>query len=197
MRPHSKTERSEFLRKTLLMVLAALLIVATAADANAFRLGVGAFGGLNIPIAMEDAESSTTYGAKARLYLMPNIAVEPNFYVADYRDPEVDVYGDMMERDAGSITHIGVDLVFFAMSNNTGLSFFAFGGIGSSKWSRDYLDDVSEVSYNGGFGFEYGVNEMISLELRARLLVIPFEDGSYKNGLITGGLNYYFDLGGM
>jgi len=174
-----------------------MLMLAAAADANAFRLGVGVLGGMNIPIAMEDAKSSTLYGIKARFSLIPNIGIEPNFMIANYGEPEIEVYDQVMKRDAGSVTMFGVDLIVGSIAGGPGLSLYGIAGIGSAKWSRDGIDDVTEMSYTAGVGFEYGIGEMIALDFRGKFLIIPHEDGSYKNGMVSAGVNYYFNLGGM
>jgi len=184
------------LRRLLLVLGIISLILASATSLSATQLSVGGFAGLNLPVAMDDVKMGMAYGFKARIALMPSVGIEPNFMIASYGEGEAEVYDETYTRDGGEITSFGVDIVFGGISGKKGASFFVAGGIGSSKWSRDGIDDVTEMSFNLGVGMEYGVAEMISIELRAKAMVIPHDDGSYKNGMITGGLNYFFNLGG-
>ena len=185
------------MRKSLIQVLTGLVLVFFAADASAIELSVGGFGGLNYPVVMEDVSSGKIYGLKARLAFMPYIGLEPNLTFSDYGDAEAEVYDEIQTRDGGKITSFGIDAVLGGIAGNPGLSVFGILGIGSSSWSREGLDDLKEMSYYLGFGLEYSLNIPISIEFKAKAQIIPFEDGSYKNGLITAGINYYFgEVGG-
>jgi hypothetical protein len=181
----------------LLLLLVGFLLL-FAADAFAMRIGAGAFAGLNLPVAMDDVTSGKIYGLKARLVLLPYVGVEPNLTFSDYGEGEVEVYDETMTRDGGEITSFGVDAVLGGIQGTPGLSVYGLLGIGSAKWSREGIDDVSELSTYIGFGTEYSMPSSISIEVRAKAQVISHEDGTYKNGCVTIGLNYYFgELGGM
>ena len=156
------------------------------------RISAGAFAGMNLPIAMEDVTSGALYGFKARFTLLPKIGLEPNVVFSTYGDAEAEVYDEMQSRDGGKITSFGVDAVLGGIQGFAGLSVYGIAGIGSSKWSRDGIDDISELTYYLGFGVEYAFPQSISIEVRAKAQIIPHEDGSYKNGMITAGLNYFF-----
>jgi opacity protein-like surface antigen len=160
------------------------------------RISAGAFAGMNLPIAMEDVTSGAIYGFKARFTLLPGIGLEPNLVFSTYGDTEAEVYDEMQSRDGGKITSFGIDAVLGGIQGNPGLSIYGIAGIGSSKWSKEGIDDVSEVAYYLGLGIEYAFPQSISIEVRAKAQIIPHEDGSYKNGIITAGLNYYFGSAG-
>jgi len=135
-------------------------------------------------------------GFKARIAVMPSIGVEPNFTISKLGKGEADVYGEMQERDGGDITSFGVDLVVGGIEGNLGLSVYGIVGLGSAKWSREGLDDISKLSYFFGLGLEYGFSPMVSLDVRAKTLVMPNEGGTYKTLGISAGLNVYFGIAG-
>ncbi len=183
------------MRKSLILVLIGFLLLA--ADASAVGVSVGGFGGLNLPLAMENVSSGSIFGFKARFAFMPSIGIEPNLSFSSYGDAEAEVYDVIQKRDGGKITSFGVDAVLGGINGNPGLSIFGIFGLGSASWSRDGLDDLSEMTYYLGFGLEYSLNVPISIEVKAKAQIIPVEDGSYKNGCISAGINYYFgELGG-
>jgi opacity protein-like surface antigen len=182
-----------------------LMLLLSLSSAHAYRVGVGGFGGLNIPLAQDDAKSGTAYGAKVRITLIPMIAVEPNFTYMANGDAESEIesydYGTQ-EREAGEFTSFGIDLIFGSVNGFTGLNVYGIGGISSSKFAReaDAIPDLTSMSYWFGLGLEYSVTDQISLDFRGKVLVFPYDDGndtgSRKNALVTVGLNYYFGEGG-
>lgn len=191
------------MKKVLLLAL--LLLLACGGSASAFRFGVGGFGGLNFPVAQDDAQSGTVFGAKARLPIIPFIAVEPNFTLLQNGDATIEIedygYGSMTLK-AGKFTSFGADVVFGSIMGNTGLNVHGIAGISSSTYALDVdaIPDVSGVTYWLGLGVEYGINQQVSLEFQGKLMVFPYDDGgdtgSRKNGVVTAGINVYFGQGG-
>jgi len=184
------------LRKSTVLLAAAFIVLLLSSQAFAIRYSVGGFGGLVLPLGMDDVTSSSMVGFKARIAVMPSIGVEPNFTISKLGKGEADVYGEMQERDGGDITSFGVDLVVGGIEGNLGLSVYGIVGLGSAKWSREGLDDISKLSYFFGLGLEYGFSPMVSLDVRAKTLVMPNEGGTYKTLGISAGLNVYFGIAG-
>lgn len=192
--------------KLRIVVLILLLTFVMAAPmANAFRFSVGAFGGLNLPIAQEDTKSGTVMGLKARIPVTTFVAVEPNYTYLKNGEGEVKVetLGDItMKRDGGKFTTFGLDVVFGSVSGYKGFNAYGILGVASAKFAKDGLPDLTKGSLWLGVGFEYGVTDNISLDFRGKALIFPYKDddykdgdtGSRKNGIITVGLNYYFGV---
>lgn len=187
------------------IVLALVLILICATNASAFRFGVGGFGGFNFPVAQDDVKMGTVFGAKARLPLIPFVGIEPNFTLMQNGDGEVDVeeynYGTQTIV-GGKFTSIGADVVFGSIMGTAGLNVHGIVGFSSATYARDVdaIDDLSNITYWLGLGFEYGINEQISLEFNGKLMVFPYDDGgdtgSRKNGIVTAGINVYLGEGG-
>jgi len=175
-----------------------LVIALPISDAHAVKLGGGAFVGMNMPVGMEDVTMSMMYGFKARVILKPAIGIEPHFIIAKYGDGEAEVYGEIMTRDGGKITSFGVDFVLGGIGGDPGFSAYGILGLGSAKWVRSGLPDLSKMNWRAGFGMEYGFTEMISLDVRSVAQIITNEGGTYKNLGVTAGLNFYLSqMGGM
>ncbi|MGB5105231.1 MAG: outer membrane beta-barrel protein [Candidatus Zixiibacteriota bacterium] len=190
------------LKAKLLIVMLSVLLINT--TSYGFRFSVGGFGGLNIPIAQEDTESGTAFGAKARIPLLGSIGIEPNIMWAENGDAQFDIEGGWntsMEHEGGKYTSFGVDLVFGSIQGYKGFGAYGILGYSSSKFEKKGIPDLTEGTYWLGLGFEYGFTDQISLDVRGKAFIFPYKDetnpnnddkGSRKNGLITVGLNYYF-----
>ncbi len=189
-------------RATVLLVALSLLLLVPAA--NAFRFSVGGFGGLNLPIAQEDTKSGFAWGAKARIPLTGFIGIEPNFMMIENGDAEYDVEGNWnkkMTHEGGKYNSFGVDLVLGSVLGYKGLGVYGIVGLSSSKFEKKGIPDLSKGTYWVGLGFEFSFSDKISLDLRGKAFIFPYEDdansindlkSSRKNGIVTAGLNYYF-----
>lgn len=182
-----------------------LSIVMIGPEAQAFRFSVGAFGGMNLPVAQEDTKSGTVMGLKARIPLTAFLAVEPNYTLLKNGDGEVKVerLGDItMTRDGGKFSTFGVDFVFGGVSGYKGFNAYGILGVASAKFAKEGLPDLTQGSLWLGVGFEFGITDYLSADFRGKALIFPYKDdgyadgdtGSRKNGIVTVGLNYYFGI---
>lgn len=188
--------KEDLLRKILLVVALGLLVVSSV-NAEPIRVSVGGYAGFNFPVAMEDVTSGNVFGFKARFAVIPKIGLEPNVAFSSYGDGEAEVFGETQTREGGKMTGFGLDAVLGGIQGFPGLSFYGIIGIGSSKWSRDGIEDKSGVSYYFGVGVEYTFATPITIEVRGKTQFMPYEDGSYKNGIVTIGASYQIGvLGG-
>jgi hypothetical protein len=176
--------------------------------AEAFRFSVGAFGGLNFPVAQEDTRSGSVFGIKGHIPVSTFLAIEPNFQSIKNGDASYDVqYVDngpitAMTHEGGKFTSFGIDVTIGSVMGYKGFGACGILGISSAKFAKKGIPDLSKGSYWLGVGFGYGFTDQISLDVRAKALFFPYKDeiknkdtGSRKNGLITVGLNYFFDIG--
>jgi len=186
-------------------VLLLMLIVMMYPMAHAFRFSAGAFAGLNFPAAQEDAKSGTVMGLKARIPLTTFLAVEPNYTYLKNGETEfkVESWGNTaMKHEGGKFNTFGVDLAIGGVSGYRGFNAYGILGIASAKFAKKGIPDLTKGSYWFGVGFEYGVTDFLSLEVRGKALIFPYKDdanakadiGSRKNGIVTIGLNYYFGV---
>ena len=187
-------------------VLLLMLIVMMYPMAHAFRFSAGAFAGFNFPVAQQDTKSGTVMGLKARIPFTTFLAVEPNYTYLKNGDAEakVESWGNTtMKHEGGKFNTFGVDLAIGGVSGYQGFHAYGILGIASAKFAKKGIPDLTKGSYWFGLGFEYGVADFLSLEVRGKALIFPYKDdantkadtGSRKNGIVTIGLNYYFGVG--
>lgn len=188
------------------ITLLALVILLIVPQADAYRFSAGAFAGLNIPVAQEDAESGSAYGVKLRLPLTGFVAVEPNYTYLKNGDGEIVVDQNgwdnvTMTNEGGTFNSFGIDLLIGSVLGYKGFGAYGIVGLSSAKFEREGVPDLTKGSYWLGLGFEYAFNDQISFELRGKAIIFPYDDesnpfrddkGSRKNGLLTVGVNYYF-----
>lgn len=174
-----------------IIVVAILLILPVFASAQS-SFGVGASGGLFIPIVQDDQGSGTIFTLRGIWNVNNLISIEPHMNLAKYGDPDGE--GGLFDGFEGSkVTSFGVNAVL-GMGGGMGLHPMLFAGIGSYKTKRDLTDqDVSDIGYSGGLGLEIGLNKSLALDARGALYVIPLDEGGSKKSVsVSGGVNFYF-----
>ena len=180
------------MKKIVCLGLMVIFMIGLSSTASARRFSVGAFGGLNIPIAQDDTKSGALFGAKVRIPLLPFLALEPNFATAQFGGKDVEVPGKSFPRDGGNFTSFGADLLIGSMSGMSKMRFYGLAGINSNNYSRQDIEDETGLGLALGTGFEFFPTEILSLELRAKYHAIKLGDGGRSHLEVSGGLNYYF-----
>ncbi|MGD8605148.1 MAG: outer membrane beta-barrel protein [Candidatus Zixiibacteriota bacterium] len=180
--------------KRLLLVLCLLLCFSQVTHAQGPRIGVGAFGGLDFPIVQDDQGQGTVFGLRARIRALPIITVEPNIAFSKYGDPDLGIPGVTNDLEGSKVTFYGVDGTFGAPFAGPGFRIFGIAGIGWYKVKRDQtMQDKTRIGYSGGLGLGFGLTPAISLDVRGKLHVIPWENGGSKKSVTTVlGINYAF-----
>ncbi|UCH85262.1 MAG: hypothetical protein JSW50_06110 [Candidatus Latescibacterota bacterium] len=182
--------------------LAALIVLLTATTAGAVvDISIGAFGGMDIPTANDLATSGPLYGIQGKVGFTQFIAVGVFYRASSYGDVEETFFeGEPEEHTAtipgGDGTSFGADVYLGRISGMPGANFYLYGSIGSYKWTRDNLADVSELAYGMGLGVEVVLPFKLGIEGRGVFQVAPTEnDGSLKSFIWFIGANYHFGLG--
>jgi len=174
-----------------LFTLAALALFLTAASANAVTIGIGAFGGLSIPIVNDLSTQGSVFGVRAPVGLSPMFTAEAFYSQAALGDAEESFGGPVTyTRDGGEVTGFGANLLLHMGSGST--RFFPFAGIGSYKIERSGSEEISDVGYNFGLGIGFGVPSMpaLSFDVRGEAVIIATGETSQKLGNVTAGVSY-------
>lgn len=184
------------MKKKLFAVFSLLLMGGVVANARSMEIGVGGFGGMNIPVVQDDASTSSLLGLKARMQLIPALGIESFFTRLNQGDTSIEVGGKDMSRDGGSISSFGLNLILGSISSDLGAHFHVAAGIGSYSIKREGIPNESRLGYNLGPEVEIGLRHGLSVEVSSKFHIITLEGGgSRKNIGISGGVNYYFGLG--
>jgi len=181
--------------RRVLLIVSLLVILAPVVNAQGINLGVGGFGGLNFPVAQDDQSSGSVFGAMARIRVLSIFVAEPNITFGNWGEPDP-VKGFDLGIDGSSIDSYGIDATFGGLPGVKG--FKPYGCVGAAIYSIENDDtgyDESKLGYSFGFGFLLGAAPMFDIDVRARMVVAPQENGSKKAVYVTGGLVYYFKIG--
>ncbi|MGB7062182.1 MAG: outer membrane beta-barrel protein [Candidatus Zixiibacteriota bacterium] len=180
------------MRKVICLIIVALFVASSSSVTLAGKFSLGAFGGLNIPLAQDDAKSGALFGAKGRVLLLPYLGIEPYFSFAEYGAKDVEVRGVSFAGKSGDITSFGADLVLGSISGMGKTKFYGLVGINSNTYKREGIPDESGLGLAFGSGLEFFPTEMLSLEFRAKYHPIKLGDGGRVHLELSGGVNYYF-----
>lgn len=181
------------MKKIACLSMMVLFLFGASSVASAGKFSIGAFAGLNIPIAQEDMGNGTLFGAKGRIVLLSFLGVEPNFVFSKYGDKDHDILGGTQTREGGDITSIGVDAVIGTFSGFSKVRFYGILGINSNTFKWEPFEDQTRLGLSFGTGIEFLPSDIFSIEVRARVHAISLEGGGGRNNLeLTAGLNYYF-----
>jgi opacity protein-like surface antigen len=180
------------MRKVICLIIVALFVASSSSVALAGKFSIGAFGGLNIPLAQDDAKSGALFGAKGRILLLPYLGIEPNFSFAKYGGKDIEVRDTSFTGEGGDITSFGADLLLGSMSAMGKMKIYGLVGINSNTYKREKIPDESGLGLAFGTGVEFFPTEMVSLEFRAKYHPIKLGEGGRVHLELSGGVNYYF-----
>jgi opacity protein-like surface antigen len=181
--------------KKSILIIGILLFITSFANAQSISLGVGAFGGINIPVAQDDQSSGSVFGLLLRVKALPFVVIEPNVTFGKWGKPDP-VDGVELGIDGSKITSFGVDATFGVLPGVPGLKPYFLGGFGIYKIKNDDTGyDESKLGFSLGAGLGIGVLPKIDIDFRGKFIIAPQEDSSKKAIFITGGVTYNFGLG--
>jgi opacity protein-like surface antigen len=173
------------MRKAAILVLFALALVPCAA--GAVSVGVGAFGGMSIPIVQDDNGQGTLFGLRAPVSVLPLVTVEPYFAKISGGDKDQDIEGTTITRSGMDVTGFGANVL---LTFGSKLQLYPFAGIGSYKLSRTGSEDLTNTAYTFGLGLGISPMPKLSIHLRGELAAAVDGDVSRKWANATVGVSY-------
>lgn len=193
----SVNEKEKQMKHQLLLAGLALALAASVEaqpTPKPVKLGIGVFGGTNIPIVQEDQASGSIFGARVR-FKLGFITLEPNATFSKLGDPGTVTVGDEsldLGIEGSKVNSFGVDATLGGAPGLPGFKPFFVVGIGSYKIENETTKyDESSVGFNGGLGFGIGLAPKFDLDIRGVAVIVPQGDGgSKKTAAITGGLTF-------
>jgi opacity protein-like surface antigen len=165
-------------------VLALALVPAMAAAGS---LGIGAYGGLSIPIINDTAGNGALYGLRAPVHLLPLLTIEPFYAQSSLGDVEETFGGQTYTRSGPDVKTFGANAIF---NFGGGVTFYPLVGIGGTKIEQSGSEDISETSINFGLGFGFTPMPKLGVDLRGELCSVVTGDTSRKFGNLTVGVSY-------
>jgi len=167
-------------------VIALLALALTAGVAGAASIGVGAFGGVSVPVVQDDNGQGSLFGVRVPVSVVPLITVEPYF-----------AKGSGGDKDQGGFTRSGIDLTAFGanvmLTFGGALKLYPYAGIGSHKLERTGLD-ATTTGYNFGLGLGFSPPiAKLAVHVRGELNSVLEEndsDSARKWANVTVGVAY-------
>ena len=173
------------MRKAMLLMLFALALLPCAAGATS--VGVGAFGGVSIPVLQDDNGQGTVFGLRAPVTLIPLVTVEPYFAKTSGGDKDQDIEGTTITRSGLDVTGFGANVL---LTFGDKIQLYPFAGIGSYKLSREGSEDLTNTAYTFGLGLGISPMPKLSIHVRGELAAAVEGDVSRKWANATIGVSY-------
>lgn len=169
-------------------LVAMLALLSGAGAAHALSVGVGAFGGISVPIVQDDTGQGTQFGIRAPVNLVPMLTVEPYFASTSGGDKD-ETFGGISQSRAGlDVSAFGANLL---IPFGVGFRLTPFVGIGSHKMKREGTDDITKTGYNFGLGIGFSPPVVgLSVDIRGELNAVVDGDVSRKWANATVGISY-------
>ncbi len=155
--------------------------------ARAGSVGIGAFGGMSIPIVQDDNGSGPVFGIRVPVALIPLLTVEPYFGSTSGGEAEEDIGGTTYTREGFDITSFGANAM---LTMGGPIQFYPFIGIGSHSLKRTGVEDRSEIGFGGGFGVGFSPVPKLWAHIRAEASSINVGSGSRTFVNATAGVSY-------
>lgn len=174
------------MRKILLLALVALVL--TAGVATAADIGIGAFGGISIPVLNDLSKQGSQFGVRVPVNLLPLLTIEPFYSASSLGDAEETFGPNSYTRDGGKVTGFGANaLITFG---SPAFRLFPIVGIGSYKIEREGSDDLTDMGYNFGLGLGFSPIPKLSVNVRGELNMVVTDETSQKAANVTAGVSY-------
>ena len=180
-------------------LLAALLLVMSASTAGAIvDISAGAYFGMDIPVANDQAQSGSLFGLQAKVSLLSYLALGAHYNSSSLGEVEHTFFAGEPEEftealPGGDVESYGLDAYFGTMGFVPGIKFYLVGSVGQWKWERDYTEEVSEIVWGLGGGAEFILPFGVGIEGRGTFRTVPTDgDGSLKSFVWFVGANYHF-----
>jgi opacity protein-like surface antigen len=173
------------MRKAAILMLFALALLPCTAGATS--IGVGAFGGMSIPVLQDDNGQGTVMGLRAPVSLLSLVTVEPYYVMGSGGDKDQDIEGTTITRSGLDVGGFGANVL---LTFGGKIQFYPFAGIGSYKLSRDGSEDVTNTAYTFGLGLGISPMPKLSIHLRGELAAAVDGETSRKWANATVGVSY-------
>jgi len=174
------------MHKTLTLALLALVLITGAAAAA--DIGIGAFGGVNIPVLNDLSKQGSDFGVRVPVKLIPLFTVEPFFSSSSLGDVEETFGSTTYTRDGGDLKAFGANVLF--TFGSPVFQLFPFAGIGSYKLERAGAEDVSDVGYSFGLGLGLSPIPKVGVNVRGEFDMVVTDETSQKFAKVTAGASY-------
>jgi len=176
--------------KPLLVALLALALFSGAASAA--QIGLGAYGGINVPVLNDLSKQGTDFGIRVPIKLGDLFSVEGFYSQSSLGDVDQAFGGSSYTRDGGDLKAFGANAL---LTVGEGFRVFPFAGVGSYRLTRSGSEDVSDMGFQFGLGLGFLPDpavERLSIDIRGEVDMMVTDQTSQKFAKATAGVSYLF-----
>ena len=177
------------LKVFIFALLAGLLLTGAA---SAAQIGLGAYGGINVPVLNDLSKQGSDFGVRVPIKLGDLFSVE-GFYSQSALGDVEDTFGaSSYTRDGGSLKAFGANAL---LTVGEGFRVFPFAGVGSYRLTRSGAEDVSDMGFQFGLGLGFLPDpavERLSIDIRGEVDMVVTDQTSQKYAKATAGVSYLF-----
>jgi hypothetical protein len=167
------------------VVLLALGLAPNAASARG--VGVGVFGGANIPIVQDDNGSGSQFGVRVPVTLLKHLNVEPFFGSVSDGDASQTIGGIGYTRSGFDISSYGANVLFPFGGH---LKFYPMVGLSTNKLTRSGSTDQTLNGFHFGLGLGLSPLPKLSVDLRGEAADIAKSGSGRTFANVTLGVSY-------
>ena len=176
--------------KPLLVALLALALLSGAASAA--QIGLGAYGGINVPVLNDLSKQGTDFGIRVPIKLGDLFSVEGFYSQSMLGDVEQTYGASSYTRDGGDLKAFGANAL---LTVGEGFRVFPFAGVGSYRLTRSGSEDVSDMGFQVGLGLGFLPDpavERLTIDIRGEVDMMVTDQTSQKFAKATAGVSYLF-----
>jgi opacity protein-like surface antigen len=173
------------MRRAMILLLFSLALLPCAAGATS--VGVGAFGGMSIPIIQDDNGQGTLFGVRVPVSLLSLVTVEPYFAKTSGGDKDQDIEGTTITRSGIDVSGFGANVL---LTFGGKIQLYPYAGIGSYALSRPGSEDQTNTAYTFGLGLGISPMPKLSIHVRGELAAAVDGETSRKWANATVGVSY-------
>jgi len=168
------------------------VLLAVASPVHAVTVGLGVFGGENLPLAQEDNDPGPQWGIRVPVHAVSNVTFEPFFAIADGGRHEETFGGTTYDRIGFNVLSYGAIAAWGRMGLGSGFPVFPYVGIGSYRLAREGAEARTELGYSAGVGYAYALPVGFALQARSEVVVVPTDETSRRFVNLNVGVQFRF-----
>ena len=160
--------------------------------ASAAQIGLGAYGGINVPVLNDLSKQGSDFGVRVPIKLGDLFSVEGFYSQSALGDVEDTFGGSSYTRDGGNLKAFGANAL---LTVGEGFRVFPFAGVGSYRLTRSGSEDVSDMGFQFGLGLGFLPDpavERLSIDIRGEVDMVVTDQTSQKYAKATAGVSYLF-----
>ncbi len=170
-----------------LLTTAVLALGVAAGPATAGTVGIGAFGGVDIPIVQDDNGQGSTFGVRVPVAIHRLVTLEPYFAATSDGDVQTTIAGLDYTRSGFGISSFGMSALLTLGSR---FQFYPFATIGTNKLTRDGSADQTMTGFGGGLGFGFAPAPKFMVHLRGAAQSLTEGGSGRLFANVTAGVSY-------